>query len=131
MVNRSQGNPVSGNQFGILGELYQNGRLAWRLFRDRRVPSLLKLVVPGVMGAYLLMPIDLVPDLVPILGQLDDLAVLALAVKLFIELSPQEVVQELRYGLAQRGKTAPSGVTGEPTKAGSGEVVDAEYRVIE
>lgn len=131
MVNRSQGNPVSGNQFGILGELYQNGRLAWRLFRDRRVPSLLKLVVPGVMGAYLLMPIDLVPDLVPILGQLDDLAVLALAVKLFIELSPQEVVQELRYGSAQRGKAAPPGVTGEPPKAGFGEVVDAEYRVIE
>jgi uncharacterized membrane protein YkvA (DUF1232 family) len=131
VANRSQGNPFSGNQLGILGEFYQNGRLAWRLFRDRRVPSLLKLVVPGVMGAYLLMPIDLLPDLVPILGQLDDLAVLALAVKLFIELSPQEVVQELRYGLAQRGKTAPPGATGEPRKAGAGEVVDADYRVVE
>jgi uncharacterized membrane protein YkvA (DUF1232 family) len=131
VANRSQGNPFSGNQLGILGEFYQNGRLAWRLFRDRRVPSLLKLVVPGVMGAYLLMPIDLLPDLVPILGQLDDLAVLALAVKLFIELSPQEVVQELRYGLAQGGNTAPPGATGEPRKAGAGEVVDADYRVVE
>jgi uncharacterized membrane protein YkvA (DUF1232 family) len=83
------------------------------------------------MGAYLLMPIDLFPDLVPVLGQLDDLAVFALAVKLFIELSPQEVVQELRYGVAQRGKAASAGVASEPRKAGSGEVVDADYRVVE
>ena len=106
MANNSQGSPVSSSNLGILGELFQNGRLAWRLLRDHRVPSLLKFVVPGLMGAYLLMPIDFIPDFIPVLGQLDDLAVLALAVKLFIELAPQDVVRELRSGLTQRGASS-------------------------
>jgi len=44
------------------------------------------------------MPIDLLPDFMPILGQLDDLAVFALAVRLFIQLSPKPIVDELRFG---------------------------------
>jgi uncharacterized membrane protein YkvA (DUF1232 family) len=129
MAKNSQGAPISGSNFGILGELFQNGRLAWRLLFDRRVPSLLKFVVPGLMGAYLLMPIDFVPDLIPVLGQLDDLAVLALAVKLFIELAPQDVVRELRSGLTQ------ANVYSAPTENGPqkrpDDVVDVEYRVVD
>jgi uncharacterized membrane protein YkvA (DUF1232 family) len=131
MAKNSQGAPVVGNQMGIIGELFQNGRLAWRLLRDGRVPSLLKFVVPGVVGAYLLMPIDLAPDFIPILGQLDDLAVLALAIKLFIELSPRNVVQELRNGLTQQTKTYATDVENGPQKKGSDEVVDVEYRVVD
>jgi len=130
MAKNSQGAPVSASNFGILGELFQNGRLAWRLLFDRRVPSLLKLVVPGIMGAYLLMPIDFVPDLIPILGQLDDLAVLALAVKLFIELAPQDVVRELRGGLTQASAYSAPTENG-PQKKKPDDVVDVEYRVVD
>ncbi len=130
MANNSQGSPVSENNFGILGELFQNGRLAWRLLFDRRVPSLLKFVVPGIMAAYLLMPIDLVPDLIPVLGQLDDLAVLALAIKLFIELAPTDVVRELRNGLKQSGASFTSS-DGASQKRKPEDVVDVDYRVVD
>lgn len=125
MGNTSSTNSASSSgHLGIIGELVQNGRLAWRLLFDRRVPSLLKFVIPGVMGAYLLMPVDLLPDFVPVLGQLDDLAVLVLAMRMFIQLSPQPVVEELRRAL----------MTGSPSPKASGpegEVVDGDYRVVD
>jgi uncharacterized membrane protein YkvA (DUF1232 family) len=130
MANNSQGSPAPDSNLGILGELFQNGRLAWRLLRDQRVPSLLKFVVPGLMGAYLLMPVDLVPDIIPVLGQLDDLAVLALAVKLFIELAPQDVVRELRRGMTQRGASSTQ-AEGGSQKKNPDDVVDVEYRVVD
>jgi uncharacterized membrane protein YkvA (DUF1232 family) len=118
------------SSFGFFGELVENGRLAWRLLLDRRVPSVLKFVIPGVMGAYVLMPIDLLPDFVPILGQLDDLAVLALAVRLFIQLSPKPIVDELRFGLAQG---TAQGVAQAEDTAETGKApkeVEGDYRVV-
>jgi uncharacterized membrane protein YkvA (DUF1232 family) len=113
---------------GIIGELVQNGRLAWRLFLDRRVPGLLKLVVPGLMGAYIVFPVDLLPDVFPIVGQLDDLAVFALAVRVFIELSPKEIVRELRMGLWPPDVTPappPSSPDNKPE-----DIIDVDYRVV-
>jgi len=37
--------PINLSSFGILGELVENGRLAWRLLLDRRVPTMLKFVI--------------------------------------------------------------------------------------
>ena len=68
-------------------------RLAWRLFWDQRVPLWTKLIPPLALG-YVLFPVDLVPDVMLGLGQLDDIAVLLLGFKLFIELSPPDVVRE-------------------------------------
>lgn len=50
------------------------------LVRDPRVPRRRKLVLAGAV-AYLACPIDLVPDFIPVAGQLDDAAVLALALR--------------------------------------------------
>src|SRR3954465_11703782 len=52
--------------------------LLWHIVRDRRVPLYLK-AIPALAALYLLLPVDLVPDWIPVLGQLDDLAILALA----------------------------------------------------
>ena len=54
--------------------------LVKRLLGDGRVPRRRKLVL-GVVALYLASPIDLVPDVVPVLGQLDDALVLALALR--------------------------------------------------
>lgn len=75
-------------------ELAHNASLAWRLFFDRRMPLAAK-VLPVLALGYLLWPVDLVPD-VPILGQLDDLVVLLIALRVFIGLAPQELVEELK-----------------------------------
>lgn len=67
--------------------------LGWRLLRDERVPLSAKLLLPGI-GLYLLMPVDIIPDFVPVIGYLDDLLVLALGLWLFVRLSPREVLEE-------------------------------------
>ena len=51
-----------------------------RLIRDQRVPRRSKLLL-GALVLYLLMPIDLVPDFIPIAGQLDDAILVALVVR--------------------------------------------------
>lgn len=51
-----------------------------RLFRDRRVPRRHKLLV-GAMVLYLAMPFDLVPDFIPVAGQLDDAVLVALVLR--------------------------------------------------
>ena len=73
----------------MLTEIVRNAQLAWHLLTDRRVSLLPKLIIPGLMLGYLIFPVDLLPDFIPVLGQLDDLAILALGIKLFIELQSQ------------------------------------------
>ena len=51
-----------------------------RLLRDARVPRARKLLLVGVV-AYLAFPFDLIPDFIPVLGQLDDALVVALALR--------------------------------------------------
>ncbi|MCB0157511.1 MAG: DUF1232 domain-containing protein [Caldilineaceae bacterium] len=53
-------------------------------------------VIPVVVAAYILFPIDLIPGFIPILGQMDDLAVLMVGIQLFLKLAPSRVVEE--YG---------------------------------
>ncbi len=75
-------------------------RLFWRLFKDPRVGIKAKLLALGVF-AYLILPADLVPDLLPALGHMDDLLLLFLGAKGFIALSPPEVVREHVQRIAQ------------------------------
>ena len=91
--------------FGIAGQLGARGILQFilhlpkflklfsRLFKDPRVSLAPKLVPLGVLG-YLILPVDLLPDVLLGLGQLDDLVVLLLGLRLFLRLCPPEVVQE-------------------------------------
>ena len=68
-------------------------RLIWALARDPRVPTHQKLVLGAVAG-YLVFPIDIIPDFIPVLGQLDDLGVLIFGLDFFIRNAPKEVVEE-------------------------------------
>jgi len=52
-----------------------------------------KLVLAACLG-YLILPTDLIPDFIPIAGQMDDLLVIFLGLQLFLRLCPKEVVQE-------------------------------------
>jgi uncharacterized membrane protein YkvA (DUF1232 family) len=63
------------------------------LLRDERVPLRAKIVL-GATIAYLAFPIDLVPDFVPIAGQLDDAIVAAFALRFVVRASPPDVVAE-------------------------------------
>ena len=77
-------------------------RLAWRLFRDGRVPLWTKILPPAAL-AYVISPIDILSDFPPMgLNQLDDVAVFLLGLKLFIELAPPDVVREHLQDLGAR-----------------------------
>jgi len=78
---------------GILADIIKNARLTWRLLRDDRVLPWLK-AIPLATLLYVLSPLDLVPDPILGLGQLDDLAIILLGIKLFIELCPEEIVRQ-------------------------------------
>lgn len=67
--------------------------LLWRMLRDPDVPAFAKAVLP-VLVAYLAMPFDIVPDFIPVLGQLDDLVVIAAGLGVFLWLTPRPVVED-------------------------------------
>ncbi len=71
----------------LLPVLLRSGRLVWRLLRDSRTPLSSKLIVVGTL-LYVLSPFDLIPDVIPVLGELDDAAALALGLDLFLRSVP-------------------------------------------
>lgn len=76
------------------------GTLFLRLARDRRVHPLQRLLLV-VLGAYLVSPIDLIPDFIPRVGHLDDAAVAALALRGVVRSAGPEVVAEHWPGTAR------------------------------
>jgi uncharacterized membrane protein YkvA (DUF1232 family) len=73
--------------------LRRKGRLAWRLLADRRVPLLARALLAAVI-LYLAMPLDIVPDFIPVVGYLDDVLVILGAAWLFLRLVPAAVLEE-------------------------------------
>jgi uncharacterized membrane protein YkvA (DUF1232 family) len=74
-------------------------RLIWALAADPRVPASRKAVLAGAAG-YLLFGRDLIPDDVPVVGGVDDLAVVVLAVEVFFDGIPDEILDEKLEELA-------------------------------
>ena len=91
MSQRSE-KQVPKGRIGLLAKAIRNLRLVWRLLRDGEVPLRAKLV-PLMVLAYLVFPSDLLPDYILGIGQIDDLAVLLSASKLFVSLCPAAVVR--------------------------------------
>jgi uncharacterized membrane protein YkvA (DUF1232 family) len=82
--------------------------------RDPRVPWYAKAVAIAV-AAYALSPIDLIPDFIPVLGQLDELVVLPLGIMLALKLIPPELMKEHRVTAAR--------VSEEPTSRTAAAVI--------
>jgi uncharacterized membrane protein YkvA (DUF1232 family) len=59
-------------------------RLLWSLLSDTRTPVARKAILGAALG-YIALGRDVVPDRIPVLGQLDDLVVVALAIELFLD----------------------------------------------
>ena len=100
MANRIRAPKDIGEVVDLIRRLPTYVRLVWALLRDGRVPAQQKLILAGI-GAYLVFPIDLIPDFVPVLGQLDDLAVVLLGLDLFIRSAPADLVEEHLAKIAQ------------------------------
>jgi uncharacterized membrane protein YkvA (DUF1232 family) len=64
-----------------------------RLLGDDRVPRRRKLLLAGLIG-YLAMPFDLVPDFIPVAGQLDDAIIAALALRAVLRAGGRDLLRE-------------------------------------
>ncbi len=72
-------------------------RLLWDVARDPRVPWYAKAAAGGA-AAYVMSPVDVVPDFLPVLGQLDDVWIVVKALKFLLRESGQELLEELWAG---------------------------------
>lgn len=98
---------------GVFYNLAARLKLVWRLFVDRRVNPLLKLLPLGSL-VYLL-----VPDIAP--GPVDDAAIIWLGAYLFVELCPPDIVQEHMKSIEGGAPQAWN------EKIDEGDIIDAEF----
>ncbi len=68
-------------------------KLVIRLLRDPRVPRRTKLVVGAAVG-YVISPIDLIPDFIPVIGLADDILLMTFAINHMVEVAGEDVVLE-------------------------------------
>lgn len=101
---------------GVVRDFMLRLKLILRLMSDRRVNPFIKLL-PLASLAYLISPVDLLPGLAfPVIGAVDDVALVTMGAYLFIELCPPDVVEE-----HMRKLTSNMDIV-----SGNDEVVDAE-----
>ena len=104
---------------GLLRTLFSHARLAVRLVRDPRVGLLVK-TLPLAAALYVISPLDLIPDVIPVLGQLDDLGILLISLEGFLRLCPAAAVAFHRAAILQGRRYSPMPATGD--------VIDAQWR---
>jgi uncharacterized membrane protein YkvA (DUF1232 family) len=75
--------------------------------RDPRVPWYVKLAAVAV-AAYALSPIDLIPDFIPVLGYLDDVIILPVALLLVLKMIPAPLMAEFRQEAQRRAERPTS-----------------------
>ncbi len=102
-------------------------RLLGRLLRDSRVPLRAKLLVVAT-AVYIISPFDLVPDIIPLHGWIDDVLALVMSSAMFLSLVPGAVLWEHLRGL--NSPTPPSGGGGD-TNGNGGTVIDGDYRRVD
>ncbi len=68
-------------------------KMLFRLFKDARVPTAEKAFLIGAI-AYVISPIDLIPDVIPFIGEVDDLYLVALTVLRLLNRTPADVIRQ-------------------------------------
>ena len=103
----------------LMGTLFAELRLAWRLMREPRVSVVAK-VLPALAALYVVSPLDFIPDVLPVLGQMDDLGILVLSLKLFLRMCPSAAASYHAEAITSGRRFAPM----TPTDV----VIEASYR---
>ncbi len=107
---------------------WENLRFTWRMFRDPRVAPYAKVVLPILALVYLISPIDLIPDMILGLGQVDDVGVLALVAYFLVSYVKRSGWATLLENGPARSQTRSESTSS--AKSPSNEIIDAQYRVI-
>jgi uncharacterized membrane protein YkvA (DUF1232 family) len=86
-------------------------RAVYLASRDPRTPWHVKAAAMAV-AAYALSPIDLIPDFIPVLGQLDDVIIVPLGIWLVLRMIPPDVLSEHRAAAAVIDRDGPKSTAG-------------------
>jgi uncharacterized membrane protein YkvA (DUF1232 family) len=73
-------------------------RLYQSVLKDKRTPKLAKILL-GLAIGYTIMPFDLIPDFIPVIGHIDDMIIVPILVIIAIKIIPEELVQDCRSKL--------------------------------
>jgi uncharacterized membrane protein YkvA (DUF1232 family) len=119
---------VSTQNSGFFQDLVERVKLIGKLMADSRVNFLLK-IIPVASLIYLISPVDILPGAVlPVVGALDDAAVLWIGTSLFVSLCPEGVVREHLNALQ---KVVSGAWRAAPEEAETGDIVEVEAREAE
>ena len=77
--------------FRLIGSI----RLIWKLLTDSRVPFWIRIALPLAL-IYVISPIDIFPDLVPIIGRVDDIVAVVVGLMILLKLAPKKVVNQYK-----------------------------------
>lgn len=89
-------------------QLKSEAQVLMTAYTDKRTPFAAKILI-GITVGYLLSPVDLIPDFIPVLGLLDDLIIVPLLISVSIKIIPPLVLAEARQKVANNIKTLKKG----------------------
>jgi uncharacterized membrane protein YkvA (DUF1232 family) len=73
------------------------------VLEDRRTPKLPKFLL-GLAIGYFFMPLDLIPDFIPVIGYLDDIVIVPTLVFLALKFTPKKIVEDCRRKVMKQGR---------------------------
>lgn len=74
--------------------------MVYRLvMKDKRTPTAAKVLLWLAIG-YLLLPFDIIPDFIPVIGQLDDIIIVPVLIYFAVKLIPAEIIDEYRSNIS-------------------------------
>lgn len=85
-------------------QLKNEGHILYLAIRDPRTPWYVKIFV-ALIATYILSPVDLIPDFIPILGYLDDIILVTVVIFLVRKMIPGEVLEEYRQRVNRMQET--------------------------
>ena len=77
----------------FLFRLISSIRLVWKLLTDSRVPFWIRIALPLAL-IYVISPIDILPDFIPIMGRVDDIIAIVVGIMILLKLAPKKVVNQ-------------------------------------
>lgn len=106
---------------------FERVRLTWRLLHDNRVALWMKAAVPIFALVYLVMPIDLIPDFILGLGQLDDVSVIGVSIFAMTKILPKLAPRTIRAEHLAAMRNRERGTAAKPDQT----VIDVPFKFVD